>query len=153
MDGLPVLNIAGLRRQQPALLREWHKRPSITYTQLEAFLEQTCGYTCDKRAMQCFMQQPFADMEEVSIETLQKEEYLVFLLAAFAERPHISLYALRMQLAIAFSITADNVTMSVVSGYSPRCGLGRRLRTKTSPTAPMVVDSSDIGPYLDVLCK
>ena len=125
----------------------------MTYTQMKEYLEQELQCTCTKRAMEKFMQQPFADMEKVSIETLQKEDFLIFLRAAYADRPHISLYALRMQLAVRCSITADNVTMRTFMGYAPRCGLGRRLRIKTSPTAPLVVNSSDLGPYLNVLYK
>ena len=43
--------------------------------------------------------------------------------------------------------------MSAYMGYVPRCGLGRRLRMKTSPAAPLVVHSSDLCPYLNVLYK
>jgi hypothetical protein len=78
MEGLPILTIAGLRKHQAALLREWHRRPGITYTQMKEYLEQELQCTCTKRTMECFMQQPFADMEQVTLQTLQKEEYLFF---------------------------------------------------------------------------
>ena len=153
MEGLPVLTIAGLRKHQAALLREWKRRPGITYTQLKEYLEQELQCTCTKRTMERFMQQPFADMERVTLETLQKEEYLIFLRKAYAARLQISVYTLRMELAVAYSITADNVTMYDYMGRRPHCELLRRLRMKTMPYAPLVVHSSDLGPYLNVLYK
>ena len=121
---------------------------------MKEFLEQTFQVTCSKRAMQNFMQQPFAGMEKLTIETLQQEKFLSFLREAYAAHPHISLYALRMQLARAFDKTADNVTMSAYMGYADRhCRILRRLRKKTAMAAPLVVHSNDLGPYLNVLYK
>ena len=51
MEGLTRLKIAGLRKYQAARLREWHRRPGITYTQLKDFLEQTLQCTCNKHTM------------------------------------------------------------------------------------------------------
>ncbi len=98
-------------------------------------------------AKQWFMQSPFVSMESVSIDVLRGEDYINFLNSVYSERPHISLHALRMKLAVTFSVTASNDTMFAVASLRPRPGLGRRLRTKTSPGAPVVVHVLHISPY------
>ena len=59
------------------------------------------------------------------------------------------MYALRMKLAVTFGVTASNDTMCSFALLRPRPGLGRRLRAKTSPDAPVVVAVLHISPYLD----
>ena len=103
--------------------------------------------------MQKFMSKPFPGLEKVSSETLQQENFLIFLREAYAAYPHISLHDLRMQIAVAFNITADGDTMDAYMGLRPRCELARRLHMKTSPPALHVVHSQDLSPYLDVLYK
>ena len=61
------------------------------------------------------------------------------------------MYALRMKLAVTFDVTASNETMFLFSSLWPRPGLGRRLRSKTSPGAAAVVAVLHISPYLDKL--
>ena len=56
-----------------------------------------------------------------------------------------------MELAVSFSEHATNDTMSAYMSLLPRAGLGRRLYTKTSATAPIVVKVVDLTPYLDTL--
>ena len=56
-----------------------------------------------------------------------------------------------MKLAVSFGDTATNDTMSAYMSLLPRAGLGRRLYTKTSATAPIVVKVVDLTPYLDTL--
>ena len=57
------------------------------------------------------------------------------------------MYALRIKLAVKFSVTASNDTMYSHELLRPRPGLGRRLRAKTSPDAPVVVAVLHISPY------
>ena len=61
------------------------------------------------------------------------------------------MYSLRMILQVNFSITATDDNMMEFMLFVPRQGLGRRLRTKTSPNAPIVVSVVDLAPYLDQL--
>ena len=74
---------------------------------------------------------------------------LSFLNAVYSDRPHISVFALRMKLAVTFCVTANDNAMFAFATLRPRPGLGRRLRTKTSPGAPVVVVVLHIRPYLD----
>ena len=61
------------------------------------------------------------------------------------------MYSLHMMLAVAFGVTATGTTMLLFMWLLPRQGLGRRLRTKTSPDAPIVVSVGNLTPYLDQL--
>ena len=86
------------------------------------------------------------------LDELREDVYLHFLKTVYQERPRISMYSLRMMLAVTFNVTASNdTTMGEFMGFCPRQGLGRRLQTKTSPHAPIVVSVVDLTPYLDEL--
>ena len=74
-----------------------------------------------------------------------------FLKTVYNDRPHISMYALRMLLAVSFGVTASDDTMWAYMLMLPRAGSGRRLHTKTSPTGPIIVTVVDLTPYLDTL--
>ena len=74
----------------------------MTYTQLKEWLEQTLAMTCTKRTMEYFMQAPFKSMEFASIDALREDEYVYLLKTVYNDRPHISMYALRMMLAVSF---------------------------------------------------
>ena len=75
IEGLPCLDVAGLRFYQAQLLERWSCSPSITYTVLKEWLEQTHGVTCTKKAMQNLMQTPFKSMVIVSIDVLCEDKY------------------------------------------------------------------------------
>ena len=107
IDGLPCVDRRGLQPYEAALLEIWDSRPRITYMQMKEFLEQKLGVSCSKRTMLTFMETPFISMEGVSIELLRGEDYLNLLKAIYSDRPHISLYALRMKLAATFGVTAS----------------------------------------------
>jgi hypothetical protein len=98
-----------------------------------------------------FMQSPFLAMESVSLDVLRGDDYINCLKAVYSERPHISLHDLRMKLAKTFAVTASNDIMFAYASLRPRPGLGKRLRTKTSPDAPVVAVAPHIKPYLDKL--
>ena len=56
-----------------------------------------------------------------------------------------------MKLAVTFAVTTGNDIMFAYASLRPRPGLGKRLRTKTSPDAPVVAVAPHIKPYLDKL--
>jgi hypothetical protein len=70
-EGLPCLDLKGLRLYEAELLEKWSANVEITYTQLKEFLEQTYGCTCSKNAMMHWMQSPFQTFPMVSIEELR----------------------------------------------------------------------------------
>ena len=123
----------------------------MTYTQLKEWLEQTLAMTCTKRTMEYFMQTPFKSLVVVSIDVLREDEHLHFLKTVYNDRPHISMHALRMKLAMSFGVTATADIMSAYMLMLLRVGLGRRLYTKTSATGPIIVKVVDLSPYLDTL--
>ena len=90
----------------------------------------TLGSTCSKSIMMHSKQSPFLFMGSVSIDALLGEGYINLLKVVYSESPHISLYALRMKLAVTFGVTASNDAMSSFASLRPRPGLGRRLRTR-----------------------
>ena len=75
----------------------------------------------------------------------------IFLKTVYNDRPYTSLYALRIKLAVSFGVTASDATMRVYMSLLPTAGVGRRLRTKTSPTGPIIVNVDDFSPYLEQL--
>ena len=77
--------------------------------------------------------------------------FFIFLKTVYNDRPHVSMYTLRMLLAVSFGVTASDDTMSAYMLMLPRAGIGRRLHTKTSPTGPIIVKVVDLTPYLDPL--
>ena len=76
--------------------------------------------------------------------------HLYLLKTVYNDRPYISLYALRIKLAVSRGVTASDVDMRVYMSLLPTAGVGRRLRTKTSPTGPIIVNVDDLSPYVDV---
>jgi len=58
IDGLPCLDLEGLRAYDTELLSRWADEWDITYTRLKEFLEQEHGRTCSKETMQHWMQRP-----------------------------------------------------------------------------------------------
>ena len=118
---------------------------------MKEFLEQSLAMTCTKKAMQNFMQTPFKSMVVVSIDELRKEPYLSYIKTVYSDSPDISLYTLRMKLAVDFERTASDVAMRAYMLLLFTAGVGRRLRTKTSPTGPIIVQVADLSPYLDQL--
>ena len=68
----------------------------------------------------------------------------------YNDRPRISLIGLRYRLAWCRDVTATDATMREYMSLST-AGVGRRLRTKTSPIGPMIVNVDDLSPYLDQL--
>ena len=56
------------------------------------------------------------------------------------------MYTLRILLAVSFGVTASNDTMWAYFSLLPRAGVGRRLYTKTSDTAPIIVKVVDLTP-------
>ena len=123
----------------------------MTYTQLDEWLEQTLAMTCTKWAMRNVMQTPFKTMAVVSIDVLREDEHIYCLKTVYNERPHISMYALRMKLAVSFGVTASADIMSAFMLMLPRAGVGRHLYTKTSPAGPTIVKVSDLSPYFETL--
>ena len=77
-EGLPCLDVAGLRGHEAWLLRYWNSEPSITYTGLKEALEQSLAMTCTKEAMRTFMQTPSKSMKAVDFDTLRQDEYVGF---------------------------------------------------------------------------
>ena len=90
-------------------------------------------------------------MESVSIDVLRGEDYINFLKAVYSVRPHISMYSLRMNLAVKFSQTTDNDTMFRFACSAKRPGLGKRLRSKTESGAAGLAAVLHISRYLDKL--
>ena len=76
---------------------------------------------------------------------------IYILKTVYNDRPHISMYALRMMPAVTFGVTASDDTMRTYVLMLPRVGLGRRLHKKTSATAPIIVNVVDLSRYLDTL--
>ena len=70
-EGLPCLDLKGVRCYEAELLDKWSTDPDMTKTQLREFLEQTYGRTCSKNTMKQWMQSPFETMEMVSIDVLR----------------------------------------------------------------------------------
>ena len=68
----------------------------------------------------------------------------------YNDRPRISLIGLRYRLAWCRDVTATDATMREYMSLST-AGVGLRLRTKTSPPGPMIVNVADLSPYLDQL--
>jgi len=69
-EGLPCLDLTGLRLYEAQLLEEASTDPDYTYMQLRAWLEQTHGVTCSKNTMRHWFQSPFQTKEMVSLEQL-----------------------------------------------------------------------------------
>ena len=90
-------------------------------------------------------------MRLVSSDELREESYVHLLRNVYNDRPHISMYSIRMMLVVTFGVTATDATMLLFMWFLPRQGLGRRLRQKTSHDAPIVVAVVDLSPYLDLL--
>jgi hypothetical protein len=141
------LDRKGLLHYQAELLQLIDSKPATTYTQAKEFLEQRFQVTCSKNTMMHFMQSPVSSMESVSIDVLRTENYINVLKAVYSDRVHISMYALRFKLAVKFNRTASNDTMYSYELLQRRPGLGRRLRAKTYPYAPVVVAEVHISPY------
>ena len=90
-------------------------------------------------------------MPFVAVDERRDDGDVHLLKTVYDERPHISMYSMRMMLAVTFNVTASNDTMMEFMSFRPRQGLGRRLHTKTSPNAPIIVSVSDLTPFLDQL--
>ena len=85
-------------------------------------------------------------MDSVSIDVLRGEDYINWLKEVHNDRPHISMYTLRMKLAVTFGVTASNDTVCAFALLGPRPGVGKRLRARTSPDAPVVAAVLHISP-------
>ncbi len=59
IEGLPCLDIVGLRLYEPQLLETLCGQPAITYTEMKEWFEQSFAMTCTKNTMMYFMQSPF----------------------------------------------------------------------------------------------
>ena len=149
-EGLTCLDVAGLRLYEAHLLKHWNKYPSITYTAMKEYLEQSLAMTCTKSAMQNFMLTPRKSFAVVTIDELRKAPYLRLLRAYYSDPSTIKLHVLRMKLEVNFERTASDVTMRAYMALFT-AGVSRRLRTKTTPIGPIVDTVVDLSPYLDEL--
>ena len=64
-------------------------------------------------------------MRLVSIDELRDESYVYILKTVYNERPHNSMYALRMMLVVTFGVTATDATMLLYMWVLPRKGFGQ----------------------------